>query len=815
MQQLPLAEDVAAAEVPCRVVTADEVAPLRAVSPDTAIVALVRSTDPEEAIASRVAGADIVLPCDGPPDAKDLDAACTAARLLRWRTVTSRRTQDRALHDLRTGVQSTVMLADLLESEPGSVERAVRLLRALALGNSDAVEVLAGSEPLDGTPDPSVVAQTEILEGIARRVPLSRSLHSVVEAMESQLPGSICSILLVDAQSGTLTHGAAPHLPEPYRGFIDGVSIGPATGSCGTAAYRRHPVVAVDIAADPRWADFREVALRHNLRACWSTPIMDAAGRDVLGTFAVYHDRPWEPAAADVELVGRFTHTAAIAIGTHTLFSRLTESESRFRSAFEGAEVGMALIAPDGRMLELNPALGRMLGGTAPGARLHDHLHPDDVREVTHALQVCAAAGTPIRLPEIRLVATQGDEPLWTTLSGSLVTGPDGDARHLVVELFDLTERRRVAQARREQAMAEAANQAKTDLLALVSHELRTPLNAVIGFAQVMQLVELDPDRREGAVEHILTAGRHLLQVINDLLDLTGAETGRLVPDRRPFDPEQAIGETVDLLEDLAVRGGLSLTRGRAEGARQVVGDPRRLKQVLINLVGNAIKFTPAGGVVRIAVVDGGIRISDSGPGIPEADRPHLFTPFHRLGQERGEGSGLGLALSDRLMRAMGGALVLETRPEPGTTFLVRLPTAPDPLPASGPAPVPPVDQPAPQGRVLYVEDDQAAVALVAAALACWPRIDLVSAPDLAAARELLADPRRPVDLLLVDLDLPDGSGWDLVGSRTTVPAVVVSAGIGTAPDGVSVAAQLAKPVMVQELRSTVARVMAASTSPR
>lgn len=814
MQQLPHDEDVAAADLPCRVVTAAEVAQLRAVSPDTAIVALVRSIDPDEVIASHLAGADIVLPCDGPPDDSALQSARAAARLVRWRTVTGRRTHDKALHELRTGVQSTVMLADLLESDPGAVERSVRLLRALAAATGDAVESLGRSTPAARTPESPFLAQTEILEGIARRVPLGRSLHGVVEAMEAQLPGSICSILLLDAESGTLTHGAAPHLPPQYRGFIDGVRIGPSTGSCGTAAYRRHPVVAVDIADDPRWTDFKDVALQHGLRACWSTPILDADAREVLGTFAVYHGRPWEPAAADVQLVERFTHTAAIAIGTHTLFSRLTESESRFRSAFEGAEVGMALIAPDGRMSEVNPALGRMLGRTRPGSRLSEHLHPDDVEEVTRALQTCAVDGTPIRLPEVRLLADGWDAPVWTTLSGSLVTGPDGAARHLVVELFDLTERRRVAQARREQAMAEAANQAKTDLLALVSHELRTPLNAVIGFAQVMQLVELDPDRRDGAVEHILTAGRHLLQVINDLLDLTGAETGRLVPDRRPFDPDDIVSETVHLLEDLAVRGGLDLIWRRSDDPVVLVGDPRRYRQVLINLVGNALKFTPPGGVVRIHRDGPGVLISDTGPGIPEADRHLLFTPFHRIGTDRSEGSGLGLALSDRLTRAMGGTLALLERPGPGTTFQVRLPAADGVTAPATHGPTTTAPSPEPEGRVLYVEDDRAAVELVAAALACWPGIDLVCVPDLAGARRQLDDHRRPVDLVLVDLDLPDGSGWDLVG-RGTVPAVVVSAGIGTAPDGVRAAAQLTKPVMVQDLRSTVARVMAAPPSPR
>ncbi|MTD13921.1 GAF domain-containing protein [Nakamurella sp. YIM 132087] len=684
MQQLPLDEDVAA-DHPCRVVPADQVAQLRATDPDTAIVALVRSIDPDAAVRARLAGADVVLPYDEQPSEVTLRTARRAARTLRHHEVEARRSREFALHDLRTGVQSTVMLADLIQNEPGATDRAVRLLRALADRNADSIADLARSETLVAAGGPVIaevaeegpefpaLAQAEILEGIARRVPLSQSLQGVVAAMEAQLPGSICSILLSGPDPTTLVHGAGPHLPEPFRRYIDGVQIGPAVGSCGSAAYLKIPIVAADIATDPRWTAFRDMAMQHGLRSCWSTPILDADRHEVLGTFAVYHDRPWEPDASDVELVGRFTHTAAIAIGTHALFSRLAESESRFRSAFEGAEVGMALVSPEGDLLQANPALSRMLGGAATGDRLPDNVHPDDLDDFTSALRRCAADGTPVRLPEVRWVGDSWAQPLWTTLGVSLVTGPDGDARYLVVELFDLTERRRVAQARREQAVAEAANQAKTEQLALVSHELRTPLTAVIGFAQAMQMVQLDPERREGAIERILTAGRHLLQVINDLSDLTGAETGRLLPDRRPFDPADTIRETVDLMAELAVQGGISLTAELPARPVRVSGDPRRLRQVLINLVGNAVKFTQEGGSVVVSWDGAALRVSDDGPGIPDAEIPLLFTPFHRSGTRKGEGTGLGLALSERLTRAMGGRL-RRVPGSVGTTFEVRMP---------------------------------------------------------------------------------------------------------------------------------------------
>ena len=468
-------------------------------------------------------------------------------------------------------------------------------------------------------------AQAEILEGIARRVPLAASLDAVIRAMEGQLEGSICSILLLDPASGTLSHGASPNLPDSFRRLIDGVRIGPRVGSCGTAAYTQRPVVAVDIAVDERWVDFCESAMRHGLRSCWSTPILDADRGEVLGTFAVYHASPWRPTRTAMDLVNRFTYTAAIAIGTHALFSQLQESESRFRSAFTGAAVGMAVTDVDGTLLQTNPALMQMLGCSGIGRRLGDFLETADAEIFKMSVRLAVAglqegSGETFRLPEVGLRSSGANSPLWAAMSGSLVADSDGKPKYFCIELFDLTERRRVAQARKEQAVAEAASQAKTDLLALVSHELRTPLNAVIGFAQLIQMGGLTPERHSEGVSHILTAGRHLLQLINDLLDMSGAETGQLELHSEPLSALTIIHGTVDMLGGLASDRSIELKVRVDEADLWVRADAQRLRQVLINLVGNAIKFTQSGGWVEISVRVDRITVTDSGPGIGSDD---------------------------------------------------------------------------------------------------------------------------------------------------------------------------------------------------
>ncbi|ACV78398.1 ATP-binding protein [Nakamurella multipartita] len=538
-----------------------------------------------------------------------------------------------------------------------------------------------GPHPGEVVPPPADAdgALAGILEGIARRAPLAESLEDLVATMERHLPDSRCSILVLDQDTRTLHHGAGARLPAAYRAAIDGLSIGPQAGSCGTAAFTRQEVVVADIATDRRWADYRAQALPHGLRSCWSRPILAVEQGVVLGTFAVYHAEPWVPDESAIELVQRLTHVAAVAIGTAALYGQLVESEARFRSTFEAAGLGIALVGPSGTIQDANAALTAMAGRDVVGQRLVELLDPRDAAGTADALAaLLRQPETEQRLApaEVRVRRAGEPEPLWAALSGSLIRGSQSEPRHFCIELFDLTERRRVAQARRAQAVAQAADRAKSELLALVSHEVRTPLNAVIGFAQVLRGLPLTPERQSAAVEHILGAGRHLLQLINDLIDLTGAETRQLQLTFEPLPAGPVVAEAMQIVAGMAEERSIALS-SRAVGAGPAVwADRHRLRQVLLNLLGNAIKFTPAGGRVEVIVGDGEILVRDTGEGIAPDQVPLLFTPFHRAGTSSAEGSGLGLALSQRLMRAMGGELTLLSTGAGGSTFMVVLPAA-------------------------------------------------------------------------------------------------------------------------------------------
>ena len=557
----------------------------------------------------------------------------------------------------------------------------------------------AQATPTPATPESAVVQlshtdsllllrrQTAVLELLASGAPLPAVLTSVAVALEELIDGARCSILLLDPVTATLHHGAAPTLPDSYAEAIDGMSIGPDAGSCGAAAYLGSPVVAEDIATDPRWDRFRALALPYGLRSCWSSPIRGRTG--TTGTFAVYHDRAHQPKQRERGLVERFTHLASVAIDHAGLFGALAESEERFRHAFEDSAVGMALTDLNGRFLKVNRALREML--RQPEAELL-------VITVDQVLAPTAGGGDPAGL--LREVATAARDSvhfeaagrrsdgsvLRVAVAASAVRGAAGSPVHLSLNLQDVTQRHaaeRERRARREaevaRAVAEAASRAKSVFLTNLSHELRTPLQAITGFTELLGTLDLPAERRRAALSHIQGATAHIISLVDDVLDIAKIEAGALPLQITDVDLAAAIQDVLDLLSPLASERGITLRCERPAGT--VRADERRLRQVLINLVTNAIRYNGPNGSVQITAGRRGrqttIRVTDSGPGIPPEMLGRLFVPFDRLGAEASheQGAGLGLPLARGLTEAMGAQLLVESHPPLGTTFAVVLST--------------------------------------------------------------------------------------------------------------------------------------------
>lgn len=245
----------------------------------------------------------------------------------------------------------------------------------------------------------------------------------------------------------------------------------------------------------------------------------------------------------------------------------------------------------------------------------------------------------------------------------------------------DVSELHELDQVRSARTAAEAANRAKTKFLSHMSHELRTPLNAVLGFAQLLQIDTSEPlgVRQQRHVALIREAGEHLLQMISELLDLTRVEAGRLevVPSNIALAP--LLRECVDMLQPLADAAGVAIGIEACDAAQHVRADRTRLKQVLANLLSNGVKYNRHGGSVRLCVRSAARRVTidviDDGAGIAAKDLKALFEPFNRLAQRHSgiEGTGIGLALSRALVRAMGGDIAVRSRPAAGSTFSVEL----------------------------------------------------------------------------------------------------------------------------------------------
>jgi len=375
--------------------------------------------------------------------------------------------------------------------------------------------------------------------------------------------------------------------------------------------------------------------------------------------------------------------------------------------------------------------------------------------------------------------------------SGQLATRVSGGGPRELAELADAfnsmaaslqSSRGKLETANEELAVArnaaDEANRAKREFLSRMSHELRTPLNSVIGFGQLLQMDGLEGEQRE-CVDHIVRSGGHLLELINEVLDISRIEAGVMSISPEPVRLGPAVEEAVAMMRPAAAEReiGIEIERGAAcEGL--VRADAQRLRQVLLNVLSNAIKYNRSGGSVSLRCVQGGERsvrlaVTDTGAGLSAEQRARLFEPFDRLGAEHGavEGTGLGLALSKRLVELMDGSMWAESEPGQGTTFLLELRAADHPAAARPPGDLPRSGAGHEGSRamtVLYIEDNAANFELVEGALARLGPFELLSAMHGGLGIEL-ATQHQP-QLILLDLHLPDIPGEQVLARLKADP---------------------------------------------
>jgi PAS domain S-box-containing protein len=574
-----------------------------------------------------------------------------------------------------------------------------------------------------------VVGERNVLEMIARGAPLTETLEAIALLVEDRAEGMLVSVLLVD-EEGRLHLGAAPSLPAAYNEAIEGAEIGPKAGSCGTAAWRRETVVTTDIATDPLWEDYRELALRHGLASSWSTPLCDPGGT-VIGTLAQYYREPRDPTPSDLRLIAIAQHLAEIAIQRH-------RSDAVLRAAHADLERRVAE-----RTEELARAIAALRAqiearGAAERGLLERERSLIDAQQLAH----CGSWEWDVEndrvlwsdeLYRIFGVSVQG---LPTTLAGFLasvvpedrpgveesirrsfethepfageerIMRPDGTIRHLVtrghVEVdadgrvvrmtgscADATEQKKAeaeirslnseleARVAERTQQLQAANRELEAFSYAVSHDLRAPLRSIDGFSAI--LLEDYTDKLDepgvGYLRRVRAATLRMSQLIDDILLLSRVTRSELH------------GERIDLtLIATEVAEGLRASAPSRlvtfEIAPGVVaqGDARLLRAALENLLGNAWKFTSHHTTARIefgVLQEDGVPVyfvRDDGVGFDMRFRNELFRPFTRLhGSDGFEGTGVGLATVQRIIQRHGGRIWAEGAEERGATFYFTL----------------------------------------------------------------------------------------------------------------------------------------------
>nr|WP_271253069.1 response regulator [Pseudanabaena sp. Chao 1811] len=691
--------------------------------------------------------------------------------------------------------------------------------------------------------------QSSILERIAKAEPLPKILEALVCTIEDQFEGTRCSILLCNSE-GKLHSGSSPHLPESYNHAIEGLAIGEGAGSCGTAAFRRERVIVTDIATDPLWQDYKELALAHNLRACWSTPVLTSDG-EVLATFAVYHQSIHVPCPQELEIIALATDIAKIAIErdqaaqalanlNHNLEMRveqrtnaLRQSEAKLIEAQQIARLGSWELDVQTREITWSSEIFNIFGidpnQNVPSYEQLLQYFPPDERERFHNLIERAIQSSESYATDFKIIRADGSSG-YIFIKAELLCSIVGHATRLFGIAMDISDRKAMQEAlqlseeraratllalpdlvfrvnskgeyvdflaspnvgnivdpqqvlgkrledclpaelwqKEYQAIQQALNtqslqtyeqqtwivdrvryeevrvapcgndevvffirdisdrkqaeaqlqrtneeliratRLKDEFLANMSHELRTPLNAILGMTEALQekVFGVINERQITALQTIERSGTHLLALINDILDVAKIESGQLELDYTLTSIEQLCQSSVSLIKQLAHQKRIELKVNIPKNLPDMMLDERRIRQVLINLLNNAVKFTPEGGCISLEVtcqhfftdipftkafpemlltpyIDEiqspnylQIAIIDTGIGISPENIKRLFKPFVQIDSALNRqymGTGLGLAIVKQIVELHGGKVGVTSRIGHGSCFMIALP---------------------------------------------------------------------------------------------------------------------------------------------
>lgn len=658
------------------------------------------------------------------------------------------------------------------------------------------------------------ISTFNILELVALDVDFNALIHIIAQTIEEWDPDLLCSILFISEDGLRLTHGAAPGLPDEYNNTVDGIAIGPQSGSCGTTAYIKQPIFVENIETDPLWQDYKDAALKHGLRSCWSVPIISSKS-EILGTIALYTGTPSLPSSVQVKFMETASHLTAIAIESKSvkeklhLLSRAIEnspsivvitdingiieyvnpkfteitgysqdeaigknpkilnagvvpqshytelwnsilSGKEWRGEFcnrkkngdvywEAASISPIINEKDeiinfvavkdditerknieekllveqsrmstlinnipdeiyykdieGNFLLANYSSASSFGVSHPddmiGKTDFDFLTSDEAQKTAEEENHIIKSGEPLIKEPVQI--EKNGEVIWYSITKLPLKDKTGNITGIVGINRNITEQKimgdeilvAMQQADISRELAEKANLAKSAFLANMSHELRTPLNAIIGFSDLLKddYTAGSPEQVKEFSAHINESGRHLLEMVNDILDLSKIEAGRMELDKKPFDVTTAIMRVQDSVKPIALKNRITIQNDIDPDIGLIDADEIRIKQILFNLMSNAIKFTPQGSNIGITAKGVGTRLKitvwDEGIGIEPEDIKKIYNPFEQAKKNRtnaDQGTGLGLAIVKRFVAMHEGSIDVESKPGKGSSFTIDLP---------------------------------------------------------------------------------------------------------------------------------------------
>jgi PAS domain S-box-containing protein len=647
-----------------------------------------------------------------------------------------------------------------------------------------------------------VEMQNSILERIAKGEPLTDILDALVRATEDRIEGAICSILLCDRQ-GKLRHGASSNLPTDYIKAIEGITIGEGVGSCGTAAFRKQPVIVSDIATDPLWQDYKDLALAYNLRSCWSFPAIASDG-SVLATFAVYHHDVHSPQQPELDAIAIAADIVKIAIereqatqALEQLNSKLEDrverrtralrqSEARLHEAQQIAHLGSWEIDLLSQKLNWSAEVFKIFGldPNQPEPTYAEMLqyYPLDERKRVNDFVDKAMQGQPYET-DFQIIRVDGSsaytfaktEPIW-------------DAAGQVIGLFgivmDISDRKLAeAQLQKINEKLLHATKLKDEFLANMSHELRTPLNSILGMTEGLQegVFGSVNEQQIKALQTVERSGTHLLELINDILDVAKIESGQIEFDYTLVSVSYLCQSSLAFVKQQAMKKRIHLEIELPQNLPDILVDERRIRQVLINLLNNAVKFTLEGGHIILEVtqlppspdfsLERFLRIAviDTGIGIAPENIKKLFQPFIQIDSALNRqyaGTGLGLTLVKQITELHGGRVGLTSELGVGSCFMIDLPYKSDSLEiaidkqtSTTPTLISPLtNQAIPNPLILIADDNEANISTVSNYLEAKGYRLLVARNGKEAVD--LATAQYP-DLILMDIQMPVMDGLE------------------------------------------------------